>query len=320
MNPKRVVGIALTVIVLLLLAASARLAQTSKVAAEVPRVPQVQATALQQVAVPARPAALPALAPPVETMSGANVTQVFSLQAGWNAIYLGVEPINGSPHGSDGVPTQSVMEWVFGGLGSALDSVWTYNQPVSGKDYIIDPGEGLWDKPGWDRYIPKSNMDENGQSRGFLTTLFALHANTGYLVKMNAAGTITVTGKPVPGHHRWQAGAYNLAGFPIGPGQSPTVATYVPGYQATSPITEIRALNSDGTWTSPLDPTNALTSGVAYLDADSEELGAHWSCSERRRREQAVVEVTDIAMSLKVGFFNTLVWATSLTRGLLLRT
>ena len=55
MNPKRVVGITLTVIILLLLAAGARLAQTGKVAAEAPRVPQVQATTLQRAAVPARP-------------------------------------------------------------------------------------------------------------------------------------------------------------------------------------------------------------------------------------------------------------------------
>ena len=213
----------------------------------------------------ALPAAIPVQAPPTETFSGAIVTQVFSLQAGWNAICLGVEPINGSQLGSDGVPTQSVMEWVFGGLGSALDSVWTYNQPVSSKDYIVDPGEGLWDEPGWERYIPASNVDENGQSRGFLTTLHTLHANTGYLVKLKegTSGTVTVKGKPVPGHHRWTPGAYNLAGFPIGPGQAPTVATFAP---AGSPIKEIRALNSDGAWTADLVQSGGtLAAGVAYL-------------------------------------------------------
>jgi hypothetical protein len=265
MNTKRVVGITLTVIVLLLLAAGARSAQTRDVSAEAPRVPPTLPVPQPPVEAQALPAAIPVQAPPTETFSGAIVTQVFSLQAGWNAIYLGVEPINASPLGSDGIPTQSVMEWVFGGLGSALDSVWTYNQPVSGKDYIVDPGEGLWDEPGWERYVPDTNVGPDGESRGFLTTLHSLHANTGYLVKMNAAGSVTVTGKPVPGHHRWQAGAYNLAGFPIGPSQSPTVAKFVPGYPATSPITEIRALNSDGTWTTQLAEGATLASGVAYL-------------------------------------------------------
>ena len=90
------------------------------------------------------------------------------------------------------------------------------------KDYIVDPGEGLWDEPGWERYVPDTNSGRTASPSGFLTTLHTLHANTGYLVKLNAgtSGTVTVKGKPVPGHHRWAPGAYNLAGFPIasGPG------------------------------------------------------------------------------------------------------
>jgi hypothetical protein len=268
MNPKRVVGIILTVIVLLLLVAGVRLAQSRSISvAEAPRVPPAQPITQPQEA--AGHAAVPALIPPQETFAGAVMAQTFTLSAGWNAIYLGVEPINLSPLVDPSKPelghTQSLMEAIFGPLGAKVDSVWTYNQPVSNKDYIIDPGEGLWDEPGWERYIPDSNVDENGQSRAFLTTLHTLHANTGYLVKMNAAGSITVTGKPVPGHHRWKAGAYNLAGFPIGPGQSTTVANFVPGYPATSPITEIRALNSNGTWTTAMAGTAPLTSGAAYL-------------------------------------------------------
>ena len=176
-----------------------------------------------QAAAQARPAAIPAQAPPTETFSGAIVTQVFTLQAGWNAIYLGVEPINGSQLGSDGVPTQSVMEWVFGGLGSTLDSVWTYNQPVSGKDYIVDPGEGLWDEPGWERYVPDTNVGPDGRVPRLPD--HPPHPSRQHRLPGEAErrhdGTVTVTGKPVPGHHRWAPGAYNLAGFPIGPVQAP---------------------------------------------------------------------------------------------------
>lgn len=216
MNAKRVISITLSVIVLLLLASSARPEQTRDAAAEAPRSPQAQPLIQPPAAAQARPAAIPAQAPPTETFAGAIVTQVFTLSAGWNAIYLGVEPINPSPL-VDGIPEKSVMEAVFADLedSHALDSVWTYTQPVSNKDYIIDPGEGLWDEPGWQRYIPDNNVGPDGESRGFLTTLYTLHANTGYLVNMKTSGTVTVSGKPVPGHHRWAAGAYNLAGFPI---------------------------------------------------------------------------------------------------------
>jgi hypothetical protein len=264
MNTKRVVGITLTVIALLLLAAGIRMAQSPGVSvAEALRVPQVQPVTQPQAAAAARPAAILTQTPPTETFAGANMTQTFTLNAGWNAIYLGVEPINGSHRGSDGVPNQSVMEWVFGGLGSALDSVWTYNQPVSGKDYIVDPGEGLWDEPGWERYIPDTNVGPDGESRGFLTTLHTLHANTGYLVKLaddfTGTTTVQVSGKPVPGHHRWAPGAYNLAGFPL------TSGATVSDFKTGSPITEIRALNPDGTWSTALGDTASLVSGAAYL-------------------------------------------------------
>ena len=115
MNPKRVVGITLTVIVLLLVAAGARWRSRADVLAEAPRVPPTLPVAQPPVVAQALPAAIPAQAPPTETFAGAIVTQVFSLQAGWNAIYLGVEPINPSPM-TNGVHEKSVMEAVFAGL------------------------------------------------------------------------------------------------------------------------------------------------------------------------------------------------------------
>ncbi len=57
---------------------------------------------------------------PVFTSAGAVVTQTFTLAAGWNAIYLEVEPINNSPLVNVGTaddpimaPTLSTMEAVF---------------------------------------------------------------------------------------------------------------------------------------------------------------------------------------------------------------
>ena len=107
------------------------------------------------------------------------------------------------------------MEAVFADLAAsgALESVWAYNQPASHKDYIMDPGEGLWDAPGWERYIPRQVTGADGASRGFLTNLFTLHANTGYLVKLKdgASGTMHGLGqacaRPSPlGARRLQPG------------------------------------------------------------------------------------------------------------------
>jgi hypothetical protein len=272
MSAKRVLSICAFAAAAVLVAAAIR-ASGRPVVAEAPRA--APPLAPPGSAAEVRSMASSALAIPTvtESYSGAIVEQTFTLEAGWNPIYLGVEPINPSayvvPPAGAGTPTptrtpgpqyeKSLMEAVFEELANsgALDSVWTYTQPVSGKDYIVDPGEGLWDEPGWQRYIPE-------ESRAFLTTLHTLHANTGYLVKMNAAGTITVRGKPVPGHHRWQPDAYNLAGFPIAPGSAPSVSAFIAG----SPITEIRALNTDGTWSekwTQTDTTHTLAPGVAYL-------------------------------------------------------
>ena len=272
MNPKRVVGITLTVIVLLLLAAGIRMAQSPGVAAEAPRVPQVKPAAQPQraeQAVDLIPVPNPQLV--ATPAGGAVIQETFTLGPGWNAIYLGVEPINPSDLVDANKPelghVQSLMQAVFEPISDTLDSVWTYTQPVSNKDYIVDPGEGLWDEPGWLRYVPETNVGPDGESRHFLSTLFTLHANTGYLVKMpdDLVGTksVSVSGRPVPGHHRWVAGAYNLSGFPVPPGQAPTVGSFIVGTPA--PIVEVRKLTVDGRWMTKMDSSETLTPGMAYL-------------------------------------------------------
>ena len=152
------------------------------------------------------------------TTDAATTTQTFTLLAGWNAIYLEVEPINTSPlvnigpergpghgarevHRGDGVRRPAATR--------RLESVWTWNTPTSQIDYIVDPSEGLWDAPGWKRYIPEGNIGPDGVSRAFLTDLANLHANTAYLVKLGNAGprlALTVTGTPMVEDHHWAKG------------------------------------------------------------------------------------------------------------------
>ena len=127
--------------------------------------------------------------------------------------------------------TASTLETVFAGLKKTdgadcpqcLQSVWTWNVPQTRIDYIIDPGEGLWDEPGWKRYFPEDSVDENGVSRAFLTDLLSLHANTAYLVQVSEPTRLAVPGVPQVRKHRWVQDSYNLAGFPIDPDAPPTV-------------------------------------------------------------------------------------------------
>ncbi|NOZ50331.1 MAG: hypothetical protein GXP37_09845 [Chloroflexi bacterium] len=213
-------------------------------------------------------------------VDGAILTQTFDLHPGWNSIYLEVDPINDSPLVNVGTVDQPIMapelstiEAVFAGLscGDCLESVWTWNIPLTTMDYIVDPAEGLWDAPGWNRYYPAGSLGPDGESRAFLSDLFSLHANSGYLVKLkDGAGpaTLDVRGQPVVAHHQWLPDSYNLAGFPIDPdaSPSPTVATFFQNLVGgPSPVTEVRALQADGKWSDAMASDAELAYGEAYL-------------------------------------------------------
>lgn len=218
----------------------------------------------------------------VET-EGNTVTQTVTLHAGWNAIYLEVEPINTSPLINKGTEEEpvwrhelSTMEAVFDQLAcdACLESVWAWNVPFSTKDYIVDPAEGLWDEPGWLRYFPEGSAGPDGGPRNFLTNLLALHANTAYLVKLddNLADPLTlqVAGQPKAKNQQWLKDSYNLAGFPISPDASPTIAVYF----GASGVTEARYLTPGGRWET-MDDTDTLTYGQSYLVYfDGEAAGA----------------------------------------------
>ncbi|MCB0117345.1 MAG: hypothetical protein KDD84_24765, partial [Caldilineaceae bacterium] len=217
---------------------------------------------------PARPASATTL-----VADGAVLTQTFTLHGGWNTIYLEVNPLNTSllvdPDG-DGplpaAPSMSTLEAVFAGLSCAdcLESVWTWNVPVSRADFIVNPNEGLWDQPGWKRYFTAQSVGPDGESQAFLTNLLTLYANTAYLVKLSddfvGEATLTVSGRPVVSGRRWVKDSYNLSGFPLQPGATPTVQSFL----SASPLTEIYRLSKDGKWET-LAPTDTLAYGEGYL-------------------------------------------------------
>ena len=189
------------------------------------------------------------------------VTQRFELSAGWNTIYLEVDPVNGSPlveavvegeraPGEDPilVPQLSTMEWAFAPISDVLESVWTWNTRGTSMDFIVHPNEGLWDASGWLKYFPESSAGPDGESRAFLTDLVSLHAHRGYLVHLDdaVAGSIVleVVGVPRVGRPPRGTGEYNLFGFPIHPAAEPDLATFVDPL----PIDEVHTLLADGTW------------------------------------------------------------------------
>ncbi|NOZ72072.1 MAG: hypothetical protein GXP38_09185 [Chloroflexi bacterium] len=274
MSQQTITRLGLIFIIAVLIIVGFRASQGQRAVAEALPAPQTADARIDQMTMPrAHPLAS-------AQVDGAILTQTFNLHDGWNSIYLEVEPINDSPLINVGTDDQPIMaprlstvEAVFASLscGDCLESVWTWNIPLTTMDYIVDPAEGLWDAPGWKRYFPEHSVGAAGESRAFLTNLFDLHANTGYLVKIKEGtgpATLTVRGYPRVAHHQWLADSYHLTGFPVDPDAAtpPTIATFFHNLAAgPSPVAEVRALQADGTWSIPLDDNDTLAYGEAYL-------------------------------------------------------
>lgn len=224
----------------------------------------------------------------VVSVGNTLVTQTFELEAGWNAIYLEVEPVNGSrmitralqageptPEAGDNAYAShelSTMEWVFREVMDEVESVWTWNTRGTTMDFIVHPGEGLWDAAGWVKYFPEGSVGPDGESRAFLTDLVTLHAHRGYLVHVDDSAPdsvlLKVVGVPQVGRPPRGTGEYNLFGFPIHPVAAPDLATFVDPL----PIDEVHALQADGTWGELWNRTSGyagsavnLRYGEAYL-------------------------------------------------------
>src|SRR5262245_889551 len=132
------------------------------------------------------------------------VTQAFTLQPGWNAIYLEVQPADNSTTA------------VFSNLPVA--GVWTRAERLSSVEFIQNPSEAAFNNPAWQRWFPPARPE------ALLNNLFAVFANHAYLVKVTNSTPVVwnVVGRPslrIPG---WVPDSYNLRGLPVDPVSPPT--------------------------------------------------------------------------------------------------
>ena len=107
---------------------------------------------------------------------GQVVEQVFELNEGWNAIFLEVEPELRS--------TATVFRDV------PISSVWTWKPRSSSVDFIQNPDEGQWNRPGWLSFFPPTRAES------LVTNLHILQANRAYLIDMDADFTLRLSGRP----------------------------------------------------------------------------------------------------------------------------
>lgn len=174
-----------------------------------------------------------------------TVTQTFSLRAGWNSIFLEVQPAADDPAS------------VFGAVPN-LQAVWMWNERPTGPDFIKDASEAVINEPGWLGWFPNAQIT-------FLSDLKAVPAHRAYLLYITGSTpqTLSVTGAPFTGDIEWIPDSLNLAGLHINPANRPTFANYL----AASPAhagRAVYALDAAGIWQAVNPQTTNIEPGIAY--------------------------------------------------------
>jgi len=170
-------------------------------------------------------------------------TQTIQLQAGWNAVYLEIEPRKGDP------------AELF--AGTPIEIVAAYNRPVTAMQFIDSPGDVLPDRKSWNVWYASHREDT------LLSNLSAIQAHNSYLVYTEQAFAWSFEGSPFFGSARWHPNAFSLVGFPVNTAQQPTVAAFFAGASAHTPL-KVYRMNS-GQWSLITHPDQVLMQpGSAY--------------------------------------------------------
>jgi hypothetical protein len=194
---------------------------------------------------------------------GAQVlTQSFTLQPGWNAIWLQVQP--------DSVAVPEVFADV------PFASVWTCSERLSSVQFIQDTNEPVWNKSKWLVCFPTNQIESR------FNTLAAVYAPRAYLIKVatNAPVLFEVTGRPPLRPLSWVPDAFNLRGLPVDASAPPTFGAFFqfsPAHydRATGQLQPMYRLNTNGQWTlaSAADTTRAGEACWIYTRGASEYPG-----------------------------------------------
>ena len=136
------------------------------------------------------------------------VSQNFALQAGWNAIYLHVQP------------EPRALDTVFTNL--PVDMVYKWQRPEAAIQFDVDPGNPF-PRPGdWQTWYPPDS------DRQFLSSFGDLLANQAYYIHVtNVSGcALNLKGTPVLNSYTWPGNAYSLYGLPVPSSAAPTFTDF----------------------------------------------------------------------------------------------
>ncbi len=178
---------------------------------------------------------------------GQWATQSITLNPGWNAVYLEVQP------------EASDSDAVFASL--PVETVWKWNRRFSTVQFLQDPTQLVPGSPDWLMYVPAADPARATRN------LFSIRGGQTYLVKLKSGSgpvTWTILGQPVIRPVDWLADSFNLVGFPLADGDTPTFQAFFAGSPALANQPAYR-LSSSGQWERVSNPTSMmLRRGEAY--------------------------------------------------------
>ncbi|MDD4017427.1 MAG: hypothetical protein PHV28_05730 [Kiritimatiellae bacterium] len=175
--------------------------------------------------------------------TGAWRTQTVSLEKGWNAVWLEVDPEAATP------------EDVF--AGKPVDIVAAYTLPVSEAQFANNPTVNVQTLAGWTVWYAPHRADAP------LSRLGRLTGNKGYLVHALELTTLEMRGTVQMSAVRWTPDSYNLVGFSVQMPGGPTFKQFFQGSPAHNHNKIYRLLN--GTWRRVLEPdAESLRAGEAF--------------------------------------------------------
>lgn len=170
-------------------------------------------------------------------------TQTIQLAAGWNAVFLEVEPLNPDP------------AVVF--AGTPVEVVGGFVARTASAQFVSNPGANLFRRAGWGVWYSPDRPD------AFLKTLHGIHARQGYLIESRQAFTWNITGQVVSEEVRWQPNAYNLVGFSVVETGAPTFGQFFAGSTAHRHDRLYRL--EQGVWRKVVDASGeSMRSGEAF--------------------------------------------------------
>ena len=168
--------------------------------------------------------------------------QAISLQPGWNAIYLELDPTVRDP------------AVVFAGL--PIDVVATFSAPTRGAQFVRDPSASLLGTYGWSVWYAPARPD------AFLTSLRAVYGACPYLVHATTNVDLRISGSVALGKVAWTPDSFNFVGFSL-EDAAPTFRQFFRGSPAHNHNRIYRMV--EGTWRQVMDPAaEAMRPGEAF--------------------------------------------------------